>query len=237
MDLRSYHIAPVLRMMAVRRLFPCLLGLGSWLALAPDGVAVEPVNQPETGGYSSASEAGVPPGNRRAVNNKLRRATELYYQESYRLALPIFQDVAAQVDTIDVRLWYGRAAYGSGETDTAIEQFQAILKRNPDLVEVRLDLALAHIQAGNIEKARWELDKARAGKPPPALLDKIDLVIKRLKRADQRLFTSLRASAGVKGDNNVNAVPSWRVRGAWSKPTWMFCMTLANGVVLFGEIR
>lgn len=169
-------------------------GDGSDLGLSPASGVSEPI--------ATLSEAEL-----QAANKKLRQALELYYQESYRLALPIFRDVAAKLDTMDVRYWLGRSAFYSDKIDFAIKQFEGILERKPDLHQVRLDLALAYLKAGKIEEAYRELNRVRESKPPQELQDYVNIVVAEIGKAEKKLFIAFRGSLGTKTDSNVNAGP------------------------------
>lgn len=138
------------------------------------------------------------------MQKKFRQAIELYYQDSYRLALPLFEEVAGSFDTIDVRYWLGRSAYRSGDVELAIKNFVKILERDPDRHAVRLDLVLAYLYVDKIDLAKWELQKVVDRKPPPELRKTLNTAIMAVRQKEQRVFISFRASAGVKYDSNIN---------------------------------
>lgn len=54
----------------------------------------------------------------------------------------------------------GRIQVARQETTTAIQTFQTLLNSQPEMVAARYQLALAHIQAGNVEQAKSELRQA-----------------------------------------------------------------------------
>jgi len=122
--------------------------------------------------------------------------------------LPILQEITGRVDTMDVLYWLGHAAVKSGELDLAIAQFKTMLERNPDLLQVRLELANAYLGKGDAVAATAELDKVLAANPPKDLRAQIELVKTNIALSNKRLFATIRASTGFQYDDNVNAGPT-----------------------------
>ncbi|MGH8603016.1 MAG: tetratricopeptide repeat protein, partial [Gammaproteobacteria bacterium] len=143
-----------------------------------------------------------------ALNAKLRQAMALYYDQSYRLALPLFQEIAQQAGTIDIFYWLARTAVKVGQPDLAIEKFRSILERDPTRTSVRLELALAYLQKGDRAAADAELRKALEAEPPADLRQHIEQVVKYIERADKRVAVALRASIGPEYDDNINVAPT-----------------------------
>jgi tetratricopeptide (TPR) repeat protein len=145
-----------------------------------------------------------------ALNARLREAMALYYNGSYRLALPILQEVAAKNASREVLYWLGRSAYETGQTQLAIEKYQQILAREPNLARVRLELAAAYKQAGNNEAAQAELQKVLAENPDTEvrqLIEKAVVDIEEPQADSKRFFAALRASMGTEYDSNINVGP------------------------------
>jgi len=150
--------------------------------------------------------------NNAQIDAKLHKAMGLYYNRQYRLALPIFQELAATDDRTPVLFWLGRSAYETGQTQLAIEKYQQILAREPNLSRVRLELAAAHIQNGNRDEARSELQRLLNENPDVGLKQQIEQAIQQLdepqqKATSKRFFTAIRASIGPEYDSNVNVGP------------------------------
>lgn len=141
------------------------------------------------------------------LNQKLRQATELYYREAYHLALPLFEEIAPKIDTVDVRFRMGRSAFESGESDAAIRQFKTILERNPDLAKARIYLALAYLQAGKARLARRELEKVQLSDIPPDLKDAAAAALRQIDKEERPYYAAFRGSAGVKYADNINSAP------------------------------
>ena len=179
-----------------------LLNFGSVGAQNPEGPV--PSSTPiEAGDLKKLS-----PQEAAALNTKLRQAMALYYDQSYRLALPLFQEIAQQAGTIDIFYWLARTAVKVGQPDLAIEKFRAILERDPARTSVRLELALAYLQKGDRAAAEAELGKALEAEPPADLRRQIERVVQHIERADKRVAVALRASIGPQFDDNINVAPT-----------------------------
>lgn len=139
---------------------------------------------------------------------KLQDAMALYYDNAYQLALPIFRDIAVRVNTLDVLYWYAISAQRTGRWDLAITKFMAMLERHPELNGVRLDLALAYLQKGEMKKAKLELDRVLNAKPSELEVERVDQLMVAFRQKDKRLFATVRLSVGGQYDPNINAQPN-----------------------------
>jgi FimV-like protein len=168
--------------------------------------AEQPADAPQSTSRAAASriQKPIPRDELEALNQKLREAMALYYDRSYRLALPIFKEIALRLDTIDVLYWTGRSAFRTGESDLAIENFKKILERDPSLLPVRLELAAVYIQTGDIEGAKNELRTVLDQNPPENVRQSADDLLSRIERSDKQWFSSLRTSVGTEYDSNIN---------------------------------
>ncbi|MEE9396551.1 MAG: tetratricopeptide repeat protein [Methylococcales bacterium] len=171
----------------------------------------------ESGKGATESRIGTPLSNEykkldrkrlEALNVKLREAMALYYDRSYRLALPLLQEIADEVDTIDVLFWLGKTAYKTNRPTLAIEKFNEILERDPSLLAVRVELATAYLQTGDLASAKKELQVLLDSEAPESLNNSAREMIARIDRTDKRWFTSLRASVGTVYDDNINVGPA-----------------------------
>ena len=145
------------------------------------------------------------PADLKQFESKLRKATALFFDHHYRLAIPLFEEIATRVDTLDVLRMYGLAAYRSGFSDLAIAKFQTLLERQPTQHKIRIELALAFLQKGDIDSAEKTLSEALAVNPPKEIQDQIDRLLATIKRRDKQFFALLRASVGVQYDDNISA--------------------------------
>lgn len=183
----------------------------SFLALMNFGwVAAEDLggSQPSPTRLETGDPERLSPREVAELNAKLRQAMALYYDKSYRLALPLFQEIAQQAGTIDIFYWLARTAAKVGQPDLAIEKFRGILERDPTRTSVRLELALAYLQKGERVAATAELKKALETQPPESLRRQIEQLAQYIERADKRVAFALRASLGPQFDDNINVTPT-----------------------------
>lgn len=172
-----------------------------------------------------ADEAANPPGykvkNQEAVN-KLRQMSKQeidnldalisealthYYDREYKVALPIFRDVAEKVETMDIMFWIGTSAARSGEQELAREQYEKMLRIDPTLDRVRLELATVYFAMGEDEAARKELETVKAGNPPPQVLASISKLENAMDTRSRKYAWNLRATGGWIWDDNITSGP------------------------------
>ena len=133
------------------------------------------------------------------------------FAEALQILRPLATD---HPDQTDVRFLLGLAASrGSQESglederrlallDQAIAAFRSILIRRPDLVRVRLELALAFYLKQDDQLAREHFERALVGRPPEALVANINrfLNIMRARRRWRGYF-----GFSLAPDTNINA--------------------------------
>ena len=109
----------------------------------------------------------------------------------------------------DLDFLYGTIALGRGEWETAISRFRAMLGRDPTLVRVRLDLALAYFQARQDGNAASHFRQA-LGAPelPPAARDNALAFLDEIRR---RKTWSVSTAVSLAPDNNINAATNARI--------------------------
>ncbi len=145
------------------------------------------------------------PKQMQTLNKKLQKAMALYYDQSYRLAKPLLQDIALQIETTDVAYWLGMSAYHTGDNDMAIEKFSQIVAKNPAMNQVRLDLAMAYLHKGDGEAALEHLKIVLASNPPEPQKQKIEEMIAKLSGGgDKKYYAFIGGSFGLLSDNNIS---------------------------------
>jgi Surface lipoprotein assembly modifier/Tetratricopeptide repeat len=173
----------------------------------------------------SADEATHPPGyavkNQEAVN-KLRRmsrqeidnldvligqALTHYYDRAYATALPIFQEVAEKVETMDILFWIGNSAACSGKYELAREQYEKMLHIDPSLDRVRLELAAVYFALGQDEAAGKEMATVKAGNPPPEVLASIREIEDAMDKRSRKYVWNARLNVGWIWDDNITSGP------------------------------
>ena len=95
-----------------------------------------------------------------------------------------------------------------GEWEEAIARFRAMLSRDPTLLRVRLDLALAYFQAGEDGSSAYHFRQALAAEGLPAEARVRALAF--LDRIRRRKSWSVTGSLSLAPDSNINAATSAR---------------------------
>jgi hypothetical protein len=142
-----------------------------------------------------------------ALDSRLSEAMTLYYDGKYGQALPIFNAIASEVETMDIMWWIGTSAMRSGELNLAAKKFQEMLTINPGLQRVRLDLAAVYFQLGRYEEAKGELESVKATRPPEQVQKNIDRLLAAITEASRKVVWNVRFAQGIQYDNNVSAGP------------------------------
>ena len=75
---------------------------------------------------------------------------------------------AVHVDPLGMgtRGWFAACAFNVGENDLAMREFARIIAEQPSNVQAYQWRALTHLVAGDLQRARADLDASRAGAPP-----------------------------------------------------------------------
>ncbi len=141
------------------------------------------------------------------LDRKLAKALTLFYDREYARALPIFEDIAGTVETMDVAFWLGSCAAKAGETDLAIRKFQEMLAVDPDLHRVRLELATAYFSLGRYADARRELNTVLEAQPPDPVRRNIEKLLASIDAKTRKVYPNLRFSLGIQKDSNVSSGP------------------------------
>lgn len=146
-----------------------------------------------------------------ALDDKLAEALTLYYDGKFAQALPIFNGISADVETMDVMWWLGTSAMKVGETRLAVEKFKKMLAINPKLHRVRLELAAAYFQLRQFDDARRELETVRQAGPPPEVLKNIDRLLAAVDENTKKVYVNARFSQGLQWDSNVSSGPDQKI--------------------------
>jgi tetratricopeptide (TPR) repeat protein len=147
------------------------------------------------------------PGRLDELDGKLAEALTLYYDGKYGQALPIFTEIASQVETTDIMWWIGTSAMNTGNLELASRKFQQMLSADPKLHRVRLELATVYFQLGKYQEAGQELETVKASSPPEAVKANIEKLLVAIREATRKFMWNIRFSQGVQYDSNINAGP------------------------------
>lgn len=143
----------------------------------------------------------------KALDKKLAEALVLYYDRKFASALPIFKEIAGQVETMDIMFWLGTSAMKVGETDLALRHFKKMLDIDPRLHRVRLDLATTYFSMGRYDDARRELEIVKEASPPPGVQKNIEKLLAAIDERTRKVSWNLRLSQGILWDDNINSGP------------------------------
>lgn len=174
------------------------------------------IAQAETGPPSNADGGlrikpkGMKPQEMEAIESRLTEALILYYDGKFGQALPIFNSISAEVETLDIMWWIGTSAMKTGKIQLAVEKFQKMLAIDPKLYRVRLELAAAYFALGKYPEARKELDIVKASNPPEEVLRNIEKLLAAIEESSRKVITSFRFSQGIQWDTNISSGPDKR---------------------------
>lgn len=196
----------------------CLVPLAALLLFLSPTVTLAQATQEDMGVMSSAKAQDhdskaleklkkLSPEEVDELDRRLAEALTLFYDREYIRALPIFQEVAGTVETMDVAFWLGSCAARAGEADLAIEKFQEMLAVDPDLHRVRLELATVYYSLGRHADARRELNTVLEARPPEPVRENIERLLASIDARTRRLYPNLRISVGIQKDTNVSSGP------------------------------
>jgi len=145
-------------------------------------------------------------GTNGAQQTKTQQAVALLESNRVEEAYDILTEAYAEdPDDIQTTFMLGMASLKLGKNDEAISYFEAILKDNPELPRVRLELARAYAANGETRKARNEFSKVLETDLPPQVRENVNRFLSLLE--DGRALNAW-ASVGYLYDDNVNAGPS-----------------------------
>ncbi len=169
-----------------------------------------------SGGPARLEREGLSKRKHLSSDPRVTTARVLVERNRFPEALKILRPLALEdrPDQTDVKFLLGLAASRGAQApdlddeqrlallDEAIATFRSILIRRPDLVRIRLELALAFYLKEDDQLAREHFERALVGKPPPALVANIVrfLSIMRARRRWTGYF-----GFSLAPDTNINA--------------------------------
>ena len=105
---------------------------------------------------------------------------------------------------------YGLAAIRSGHPQHALFAFERVVMLQPDNHRVRIELARAHYQAGNLTLARAEFERVLAINPPQRVQDNVQKFLDAIERREASLSTRITGYLELRAgtDSNVNSATS-----------------------------
>ncbi|NQT68457.1 MAG: tetratricopeptide repeat protein, partial [Desulfobacteraceae bacterium] len=181
--------------------------------------STSPVEEKETTGEADFTEADkeaignffrMSPQEIEALGKKLEEALNLYHDRKFGQALPIFKEIANQVETMDIMFWLGTSAIKVGETQLAIQKFKKMLEIDPKLHRVRLELAAAYFTMGKYNEVRRELETVKVAAPPEPVQRNIERLLAAIEERTRKVYWNIRLSEGFQWDDNVSGGPDQR---------------------------
>jgi hypothetical protein len=107
---------------------------------------------------------------------------------------------------------FARAAAATGDLRGAIAALERILRINPGLSNIELELGVLYLRAGSPDLAALYLRRALAAHDmPPAVRDRAQSLLARAERAQRRHLFTGSLYAGMRYDENANAGPDSRL--------------------------
>ena len=126
------------------------------------------------------------------------------------LAAAPLRAAAAEPDRAEVKAAFdsGLAAYAGGDYAKAAADFEHVLALDPMHHRARLELGRTYYAQGRLDEARKEFETVLSYNPPETVQKNIHIFLDRIERENKRFNLSLRVSAGVLYDDNVNIGPA-----------------------------
>lgn len=160
------------------------------------------------GGEAGARQTNLTPEQIRALDMKLAHALKLYYDGNYNEALPLFTQIAQQLETVDLTVFEGKCAARAGDIERSIRIFQQLLSKDPNRHRARLGLADTLYQADRFAEARGELKKIKDASPPKSMINEVNTRLERIDQQRQVFRWTVFFTQGLQYDDNVSAGPS-----------------------------
>lgn len=107
----------------------------------------------------------------------------------------------AKFDVTERAFLRGRIAFGKGDFKTAIQYYEAILAKHPEVVRVRLELARSLLMDGQYDRAERDFEFVLAGDVPPNVAANINRFLEQIYA---RRTWRFRFNMAVAPDTNIN---------------------------------
>lgn len=114
----------------------------------------------------------------------------------------------AEPNNLDYVYQYAKMAEEIGQYDKAIEAYKYMLRINPRLDRVRLDLSLVYLKQQHVREARNEMQRVLWNDPPPEVKKTISKLLGQVPPDDTEPNQwSGFVVAGINNDSNANSAP------------------------------
>lgn len=119
----------------------------------------------------------------------------------------LIQKIDAEPANLDNYFEYAKIAEAIGEHQKAAAAYETMLKLNPELDRVRLDLGMAYIKLSRKEDARAQLETVLKRNPPEQVKRNIEYVLSSLNANESPKTLSGFVQIGFTSDSNANSAP------------------------------
>jgi tetratricopeptide (TPR) repeat protein len=109
---------------------------------------------------------GIVLGRSLLLGNRFQKARQLYEDEKYDEAIPLFQKIINRQKSNDLaRLLLGKSLVKQGNLTEAISTFETLTQQSPKNVDGYIELGKVYMQQGKIDSAIAQFEQATKIKP------------------------------------------------------------------------
>lgn len=109
---------------------------------------------------------GIVLGRSLLLGNRFQKAKQLYEDEKYDEAIPLFQKIINRQKSNDLaRLLLGKSLVKQGNLTEAISTFETLTQQSPKNVDGYIELGKVYMQQGKIDSAIAQFEQATKIKP------------------------------------------------------------------------
>lgn len=109
---------------------------------------------------------GIVLGRSFLMSRRFKKACQLYEDEKYSDAIPIFQQIIARQKSNDLaQLFLGKSLVRQGNLKEAISTFETLTETSPKNIDGYIELGKVYMQQGKIDSAIAQFEKATKIKP------------------------------------------------------------------------
>ncbi len=120
-----------------------------------------------------------------------------------------FDNLLLHSDDPEVSFRFAREAVKRGDLTGAISAFERILKLNPELANIKLELGILYLRVGANELAQHYItDALKTPGMPPAVRARAKTILKQAQKASSTSVFAFRFGAGIQTDENASAAPT-----------------------------
>lgn len=119
----------------------------------------------------------------------------------------LMQKIAAEPNNLDNYFQYAKIAESINEPEKAINAYQTMLKLDPSLDRVKLDLSVVYMKLNRVQEAKTLLQEVLDRQPPEQVRQNIEMMLTSLKANAPGHTTGGFVQLGFISDSNANSAP------------------------------